>query len=392
MPKGALPANQATILSRFGAIAALTLTGVMVAGARQITGAAVDPAGLDFSRSWTDFRQGRSTSALEKHLEQKLPARGALIGAANSVRYLLTGSGGEQVRTGKDGWLCLTEELRFDANGSRAELLGAASRSLESQGVKLIVALVPDKARVYSSKLANGYYPDHNSSRYADAIDAFQKQGVTTVGLLPPLAQAAARGEVYYRTDTHWNQSGAEVAAEALGSTIKRLGLELEKTSFSSIRGTPIERPGDLIRLMGPGGTPKVLGLLPDTETPAVTQQRSAENTGLFGDSAVPVVLTGTSYSLRANFVGYLEQVLSAKVLNAAKDGGGFLQATTLYLNEESFRSNKPKVLVWEMPERFLWRKLDDEPRWLETVKLRSPRMKDAVVEAVSNNSMHADQ
>ena len=49
------------------------------------------------------------------------------------------------------------------------------------------------------------------------------------------------------------------------------------------------------------------------------------------------------------------------------------LQAATLYLKDEAFRSNKPKVLVWEMPERLLWRKLDHEPRWFETVKLSSP-------------------
>jgi alginate O-acetyltransferase complex protein AlgJ len=84
----------------------------------------------------------------------------------------------------------------------------------------------------------------------------------------------------------------------------------------------------------------------------------------------VPVVLTGTSYSLRANFHGFLQQELAAKVLNTAKDGGGFLQAATEYLKDESFRSSKPKVLIWELPERFLGMKLDDEAKWLQTVGL----------------------
>ena len=376
MPHSTLAATPEATLSRYGTLAALTLTSVMLAGAWQIIAATIDPAGLEFPRSWLDFRQGRSTGALEKQLDQKLPARPGLITAANSVRYLLTGSGGEQVRTGKDGWLFLTEELRFDADGSanlraRAELLGAASRSLASQGVKLVVALVPDKARVYSSKLASGLYPNYNSSRYTDGLSAFQRQGVTTVNLLQPLAQAAVKGEVYYRTDTHWNQAGAQVAAEAIASAIKPLPLELESTSFSSKSSPPVERPGDLIRLMGLGDTAKLLGLQPDTEAPVVTQQSSAQSTGLFGDSAVPVVLTGTSYSLRANFVGYLQQALSAKVLNAAKDGGGFLQATTLYLKDDAFRSSKPKVLLWEVPERFLWTRLDEESKWLRTTGLQ---------------------
>ena len=52
-------------------------------------------------------------------------------------------------------------------------------------------------------------------------------------------------------------------------------------------------------------------------------------------------------------------------MLNAAKDGGGFLQATTAYLKDESFQSAKPDVLVWEIPERFMLAALDGEPTWL---------------------------
>ncbi len=367
--------RHATAPSRYGALAALTFSCVMLAGAWQIIAAATGAATLEFPRNWLDFREGRSTGALEKQLDQKLPARPALINAANSVRYLLTGSGGEQVRTGRDGWLFLTEELRFDANGSthlktRAQLLGTAGRSLERQGVKLVVALVPDKARLYANKLASARYPDYNAARYDDALNALQQQGVTVVNLLEPLRDAAVRGEVYYRTDTHWNQNGAKVAAKALAFAIQQLGLDIEKTGFISQSGPAVERPGDLIRLMGLGDTAKVLGLLPDTEAPVQTRQSTVESTGLFGDSTVPLVLTGTSYSLRANFHGFLQQFTAAKVLNAAQDGGGFLQATTKYLLDDSFSQSKPKVLVWEVPERFLQMQLDKEALWLKEVKL----------------------
>lgn len=372
------PLPSAPALSFHAALAALTFSCVMLAGAWQIVAATTDPRGLEFPRRWIDFREGRSTGALEKQLDQKLPARTALITVANGVRYLFTGSGGEQVRTGKDGWLFLTDELRFDVGGDahlkvRAELLGAAARSLDRQGVKLIVALVPDKARLYSNRLASRHYPDYNSSRYQDALSALRMQGVTAVDLQQSLARAAVQEEVYYRTDTHWNQAGAQIAAQAVARTVQQLGINLENTTFSSTNSSaPVERSGDLIRLMGLEDAPRVLGPRPDMEAPVVTRQSSADNAGgLFGDSVVPVVLTGTSYSLRGNFHGFLQQALSAKVLNAAKDGGGFLQATTAYLTDDAFRSAKPKVLVWEVPERFLQSKLDEEPNWLEKVALR---------------------
>lgn len=377
MQNSNLPTDYPAAPSVFTALAALTFSCVMVAGVWQIFAASTNAAGLEFPRTWTDFREGRSTSALEKQLDQKLPARASLIAVANTVRYLLTGSAGEQVRVGRDAWLFLTEELRFEANASehlraRTALLGAAARALERQGVKLVVALVPDKARVYANKLASGHYPAYNHTRYQNTLNLLRTQGVSTVDLLQPLSQAAARAQVYYRTDTHWNQAGAQVAAQTIASAIGRLNLALESTTFINVQsGGEVQRPGDLIRLMGMDGAPEALAPRADLEAPITTRQTSADTvTSLFGDSTVPVVLTGTSYSLRANFVGFLQQALSTKVLNAAKDGGGFLEATTQYLKDDAFQTAKPKVLIWELPERFITGQIDGEQTWLENAGL----------------------
>lgn len=361
------------------AFAALAFIAVMLVGAWQITAAALNPDGLEFPRTWLDFREGRTTQELEKQLDKKLPTRTALIAGANTLRYLITGGGGEQVRVGRDQWLFLTDELRFDAGGmanlqARADMLGAAAQRLNEQGVKLVIALVPDKARIYETKLASGQYPAYNQSRYQDALGALRQRKVITVDLLQPLTQAAAQSEVFYRTDTHWNQIGAEVVARAVASQVEQLGLGLEKTTFKTTsEASPVERVGDLVRLMGLQDMPNAVRPMPDQEAAASTSQTSAEiaGGGLFGDAVVPVVMTGTSYSMRGNFHGYMQQALSSKVLNTAKDGGGFLQAATAYLTDEAFRTAKPKVLIWEVPERFLMTKLEGEPTWLEKVKLK---------------------
>lgn len=367
--------------SRIGphaACIALAFTGVMLAGAWQFMQAVPDIAWREIPHTWNDFREGRTTGATEKQLDQKLPARAGLIAAANTVRYVLTHGGGEQVRVGRDGWLFLTDELRFhDAAGShlaaRADLLAAASKALERDGVRLVIALVPDKARIYPTRLMEGRLPAYNSSRYQDALGALQARGVLAVDLLQPLASATANDEVYYRSDTHWNQAGAQRAAAAIASAVRRLNADLAATTFVTEKsGAEVERPGDLIRLMGLERVPDLLRPRPDREAPVVTRQTSADSGGgLFGDASVPVVLTGTSYSLRGNFHGYLQEALGAKVLNTAKDGSGFLQAATQYLRDEAYASSKPKVLIWEVPERFLGEKLGAETDWLKTVKLQ---------------------
>ena len=363
--------------SRHATLAAITLSSVMLAGLWQIIAAASSPDELVFPRTWLDFRQGRTTGTLEKQLDKNLPARTTLIATANSLRYLLTRGGGDQVRVGRDGWLFLTDELKFETDAlthlnARSQLFGDAARGLDRQGVKLVIVLVPDKARLYSGKLTDGQYPAYNLSRYQDSLAALGKQDVHIVDLLTPLAAAASQSQAYYSSDTHWNQTGAQISANAVALAVNKLGIELEKTTFvTTAAGAKIERPGDLIRLMGLKDTPSFLRPPSDMELPVVTRQTSVDAAaGLFGDTVVPVALTGTSYSLRGNFHGFLQQALSAKVLNTAKDGGGLLQAVGAYLKDDAFKSAKPKILVWEVPERFLYAKLDDEFKWLESVRL----------------------
>jgi alginate O-acetyltransferase complex protein AlgJ len=240
--------------------------------------------------------------------------------------------------------------------------------------VKLVVALVPDKARLYAQHLNNGDYPSYNKGRYQAALEGLKNNNVTTANLFAALEPTARTGEIYYRTDTHWNQLGAMLAAKEIASVIKALKLDLKSTLFSTQANAAEEmRSGDLIRLMGMEFVPSRLRPKLDRETPEITTEKPAAttekvSTGLFDDAGVPVVLAGTSYSLRANFHGRLQEFLQTKVLNTAKDGGGFLQAMTAYLKDDAFRTSKPQVLVWEVPERMLQSPLGDEAGWLDRV------------------------
>lgn len=356
-------------------LTALTLGAVMLFGAWQLLQATVKLDWQAVPLTSLDFQQGRSTHAIETQLEQRLPARATLIASANSLRYLLTRSAGEQVRVGRDGWLFLTDELRFYPNSTNnllahADLIQQTSAALQPMGVQLVVVLVPDKARIYAQYLRSQPAAE-NQARYQMAIQALQQRGVKTVNLLNYLIINNII-ETYYRSDTHWNQVGAQLAAQAIAQTVRALNLDLPPATFSTDpSGGEIERAGDLIRLMGLENMPNVLRPPVDHETLQRTRQTSADSAGgLFGDVATPVVLTGTSYSLRANFHGALQQALGCKILNTAKDGGGFLTALTQYLTDDAFIFSKPKVLIWEIPERFLGEALDTA-HWLQDVKLQ---------------------
>ncbi len=362
-------------------IIAAVLVLVMVAGAWQAVRAWTPWSALDLPEGWTAFRQGRTTLAIEKQMDQRLPLREDIIAVANSARWLLLRGGGADVTVGRDGWLFLTEEFRSDIvkgdpMATRLDLLRDANARLQAQGVSLLVALVPDKARLHPDLPLPGGYPAYQQPRYRTALDGLRKRGVAAVDLYTPMAAASrADAPLYYRTDTHWNQAGARVAATAITAPVRQMNACAGDTTYATRQEGPVaERPGDLLRMMGLADARLLPRPTPDREAPEITEATSAPSDGgmgLFGDVSVPVVLAGTSFSMRGNFHGALQQATSCEVLNVARDGAGFLQSMASYLKDDAFRTAKPALIIWEIPERFLTLPLESEATWLRDVGLQ---------------------
>lgn len=348
-------------------LATATMIGVMLIGFWQATVSLNSPAVKEISVTLSSFREGSLTGSLSNQLDKNLPIRSELIAWANTGRYLLIQGAGDQVRVGKDNWLFSVEELQYfkDAQAhqvARLAILKRASEALEGEDIKLIVALVPDKARMNERQLSNGTYPIWYSRRYDEIIKNLNESSVAVVDLQSALTSDAKTRPLYYRTDTHWNQAGAQRAADAVAKRIISIAAELPANGFmtKSYEG-PIQKSGDLIRMMGLEKMPDWARPQPDVEvTERTIKSGSAPTAGLFDAVSIPVVLLGTSYSLRANFHGYLQQALGTEVLNVARDGGGFIQSAKDYLADESFKTSKPRVIVWEIPERMFSAPLTD--------------------------------
>lgn len=358
--------------------AGLCLLALMAWGSWQGAQALQTPALQAVRWSWADFVNGDWGARWNDALNKNLPAREALIGWANGLRYRLLGGAGDQVRLGRDGWLFSTEELQFQeqavqAQKARMAILTQAQKALVARRVQLLVVLVPDKARVLAGQTAQGRYPAWNAARYPQALAALRAAGVPVVDLWPVLQSAADQPALYYRTDTHWNQLGAERAAQAVAQAVRQLAPDLPTAQFVTTQQPEAERVGDLLRMMGLQAMPGALRPAPEREAPAQTlaQPRAGAPAGglldapagaaapsLLGDGAgaggPAVALVGSSYSRRGNFDGYLAQALGAEVLNMAKDGGGFIQAMAAYVADQAFKTQAPRVLIWEIPERVL--------------------------------------
>jgi alginate O-acetyltransferase complex protein AlgJ len=272
------------------------------------------------------------------------------------------------VRLGYDEWLFSVEEIEYFRQASefqqvRTGVIGQLSSALARQNVRLVVAVVPDKARIHAQQFMGHRYPEWYQDRYASILQQLKAHQVMVVDVQQAMRlELAARPDqsLYYRTDTHWNQTGARLAAQAVSQVVRQQGLKGESVVFQTETDDKTTvRVGDLLRMMGLGDMPDLFRPNPDTEHTDTTRKLAGNaSMGLLGDIQVPVTLVGTSYSLRANFQGYLQASLQADVLNVAQDGGGFMQSMASYLKDDAFKSSPPQVLVWEIPERVFSRPL----------------------------------
>jgi len=314
------------------------------------------------------FLAGRTAAAINQIMAHNLPIDPWARAAGGLFRWGVFGSGGPQVRVGCDGWLFLNEEFRPwpDADAVMAERVEAVARirdRLAAQDIALIVAVVPDKGRVHGDQLCGAPLSTQAAARYDLLLAALSAKNLAPVSLLQPLQALAARQDAYWRTDTHWNQDGAAVAARAIAARAQGVNLD-RPGGFTTVREAALTPgPADLLRLMG-------LDILPDGLRPAIDRQHLARTAepetagGLLDDAGAPqVALIGSSYSVNANFHGALQEALGAKVTNLARAGGGFSGAASDYLGGATFRESPPRLVIWEIPERVISQPITDEER-----------------------------
>jgi alginate O-acetyltransferase complex protein AlgJ len=312
------------------------------------------------------FLGGRTAGAVNYAMAHDLPIGDWLSEAGGIFRWRVFGSGGPQVTVGCQGWLYLTEELRPWPNSdammrSRADTLHQIAKDLAAQNIALQVVLVPDKARVENAFACGVPYSEQSQGRYA----AFAKllDGLPVVDVLS--AFNGVRTPLYYRTDTHWNQDGAAIAAAATASATDA-AVDRDRP-FDTQFGPDADRAGDLLRLMSLDKVPDLalpLRPLPDRERPATTKETNppADTGGLLDDAPVPqIALVGSSYSVNANFHGALEQALSAPVGQFAQAGGAFWGSARDYFRSPAFKETPPKLVIWEIPERVVNQPIGEE-------------------------------
>lgn len=300
---------------------------------------------------------GEAASAYEDRLAEQHPLFEPAKAFWGNIEYSAFKDGRSGVLIGDDGWLFTTEE--FTIAKDRQTLIEdhlafiiETDEELWRQYIQLVVVLVPAKARIYKDKLGQHDYPAENADLYTDVRDHLALYNVTVTDLRDTLN---ATKNSFLRTDTHWSPAGAKAAANFVAEVID---IPLKSMQFDTKQTSTEQHEGDLTRYI-PGNRfdarEEQLALYETTSKAKVNK--------LFGDVEIPVTLVGTSYSANPNwnFEGYLKEALQADVLNVADEGLGPFAVMRNWLKSEAYKTNTPKLVIWEIPERYI--ALPEEPK-----------------------------
>lgn len=198
---------------------------------------------------------------------ERLCARNKLIAFNSELTSLLTGGTymeSTQVLLGKDNWLFYKTELDghplwdyMGINHFTDDELAAIAANLVSMrdgfnalGVDFYVTALPNKEIIYEEYMPDTVARVDTVSR-AEQLANYIWDNTDLVYVYPKqaLLDAKAEGQIYYQTDTHWNQKGAFVGMQQLMHDA--YGVEAKNLDSVSFDITSNDLAGDLAVIGG---------------------------------------------------------------------------------------------------------------------------------------------
>ncbi len=299
---------------------------------------------------------GSAFRRMETLYQDNFPLKSAAIGFWAAFNYQLFHEGRNGVIVGRDNWLFSDEEYAFPVHHQeiwRNNLQRILRRVLllQQTGIQVLVALVPEKVDLYRNMLLQD--SDHNRMHlYRRSYAYLTAKDVRVVNLRKVLLAAVHRGkQVFFRTDTHWTDCGARLAAQEIANA--HVIPDGEDTFVTGRKSTKTLH-GDLTNFIPTGRLFARFGPPPDTlRTVSIRRQGDA---GLFTDTVLDTALVGTSYSAdtRWQFVDWLQLFLHKELVNYAEKGTGPFAPMKSFMDDVQKNKQKISFVLWEIPVRYL--------------------------------------
>lgn len=342
---------------------------------------ALNVSAISGANALTSWINGKDTSAFETRFTKDLPFYETAVRLWSVARFYLFGEGGPKIVVGPNNVLFTQEEFVYDRNTrlqmrkNLAEIF-EVKKKLRLHGSRLYIVLIPAKAHLYADmaeelNFSDSHYPEVKLDMYQDIINFLVDHRIDFLDGAQAFELHSNPASLYLRRDTHWSPEGAAYIAGLVADDIDKDYIK-PSVSYQTQRGDVKRHEGDLLKYL-PIGDMRASSGYTSEDIFTYETKRTDENVSedsLFGDQAFDVVLVGTSYSANPlwHFEGFLKQDLSTDVLNVADEGLGPFKTMENYLASDQYASSAPKLVIWEMPERYFFMK-EPELRQEEDVK-----------------------
>lgn len=288
------------------------------------------------------------TSSLESFLNDRMVGRTLLVKSRNWLKYAAWGvSGSQNVAIGKQGWLYFLGDgsapvIRHEKPFSQRELscwkaaLEQRTQYLAKRGIKYVFLAAPDKDTVYPEFLPTAWRPVHSQSRLDQLTETMkQAPSVAFLNVADVLKTRKGQQNLYYKTDTHWNELGAFIAYRQVAGTIGLWFPFVKPLDEMALQyGTKKYATGDCSKLLG------LLGWLKE-DSPSVAAQQQAK-------AAFPSTQKlGKAIVFHDSFGDGLKPFLSEHFEQI-----DYRKQDEPWIDLEDVARQKPDVVIQEMVER----------------------------------------
>ena len=180
------------------------------------------------------------------------------VDALHSARFfLLHEKSYPNVLIGKQDWLYYTGENNINdyecaSFFTKRELKAIRSRlldwneQLEERGIHFYIVVAPNKETIYPQYLPDRIVPGEHICRIDQVMQILQPTRLSVLDLRDTMQSGTQTAQVYYRTDTHWNSTGAFLASREILTLLKQDFHDLEIPAMNDYSREKQSFSGDL--------------------------------------------------------------------------------------------------------------------------------------------------
>ncbi len=310
---------------------------------------------------------------IESWLNDNIGFREYFASLYGNVKYrVFHDSPSSRVEIGRDGWFFYTldDNLKI-ADGSYplsdsdiekiAEVQTQISEFYRKQGVDYVLALPPSKVSVYPEHIASGKFAVRETP--VDKVSQYLMENtqVKVIPLKDALLAAKEEGQVFFKTDSHWNETGAYAGYQEIVRKMNQYGVA--QGGPAEVEFVPGAYRGEFSAMFG---DEDMLGEEDALESEITNQMATKVEAGEWFDQLQEIKVR---HNVRTpSFIYSNVEYNGKKALMYGDSKFGqwnlpellaenFNEFTFIWsydMNNEFVEAYKPDVVIYEMTERYL--------------------------------------